>query len=330
MLSINFITLLTLLTRLTQLNYLTMSTYLITQATGQQAQWAITHLLKSGFKIHAVVRDPSKELPSILKHSDVTIFKGDSTDYDSIFKAAQGCTGVYLNTFPIPGVEAQQAKTICEASKNAGVQNVVACTTFFTGNKHLWDNEKTKEIGLYHYFNSKSEVEDIVRGAGFKTYTILRPAFIHFDYFKPSVYGNFPEIPTEATFYHMYDDEGRMPHTDGEDIGKYVAAAFKDPAKFGGAEIELGNEYLTIQEARDIVAKVSGKDVSLKRIPEEEKEAGVQAVFARRFHLWANANDFSIARAGVEATQKKYGIPFTPLEETFKKEKPRLLEALPN
>lgn len=307
-----------------------MSTYLFTQATGQQAQWAITSLLESNAKIHAVVRDPSKTLPSVLKHPNVTIFKGDSLDFDSIFKAAQGCTGAYLNTYPIPGVETQQAKTICDASKKAGVKTLVACTTFFTGNKSLWDNEHTKEIGLYAYFNGKSEVEAAVRSAGFDAYTILRPAFIHFDYFTPSVLGNFPELTTEATLYHMYDDEARMPHTAGETIGKYVAAALQDPAKFGGAEIELGNEYLTIKDARDIVAKASGRNIQLKRIPLEEKDAGVQAVFARRFHLWVNASDFSSGRAGVNATQEKYGIPFTSLAETFEKEASRLADTLPN
>lgn len=308
-----------------------MSTYLVTQATGQQAQWAITSLLESNAKIHAVVRDPSKTLPSVLSHPNVTIYKGDSLDFDSIYKAAQGCTAAFLNTYMIPGIENQQAKAICAATKKAGIKTLVACTTFFAGSKSLWDNDGTKEMGLYVYFSGKSEVEDIVRSAGFEAYTILRPAFIHFNYFTPNVLGNFPELTTEATLYHMYDDdEARMPHTAGETIGKYVAAALQDPAKFGGAEIELGHEYLTVKEARDIIAKASGRDIQVKQIPPEDRDAAVEAVFARRFHLWVNASDFSSGQAGVNATQEKYGIPFTSLAETFEKEAARLAETLSN
>lgn len=305
-----------------------MSTYLITQATGQQAQWVITHLLKDGVKIHAVIRDnPDRELPSILKHPNVTIFKGDSTDADSIFKAAQGCEAAYVNTFPIPGVELQQAKTICEAARKAGVKRAVVCTTFMTGNRAAWDDERTKEIGLYHYYHSKSQVEDTVRDAGFDTYTILRPGFIHFNYFKPSVLGNFPELVTEeAALYHMYNDDARMPHTDGDDIGKYGAAALQDPVKFGGAEIELGNEFMTIKETRDVLARVSGKDVQLRKIPEEDKDGALQAVFARRFHLWVNG----VNPPANKTTPEKYGIPFTSLEETLRRESARLSETFQN
>lgn len=305
-----------------------MSAYLITQATGIQALATITFLVESGASVHAVVRDPQKELPSILKHPNVTIFKGDSTDFESIFNAAQGCKAAYLNTFPLPGIETQQAKTICEAAKKAGVKSIVACTTFHTSKRELWDIEDTKKTGLYYYFISKSEVENTVRSAGFDTYTILRPGFIHSDYMKPHVLMNFPELTTEATLYHLYDEDNCMPHTAVKDIGNYAAAALQDPTKFGGAEIELGYELLTVKESRDILAKVSGKDVKLRRIPEEEREEALKAVNARGFHTWASAVDLRVSKDVGIATQEKYGISFTSLEQTLQKEKSRLLEAI--
>lgn len=305
-----------------------MSTYLVTQATGGQGRSVISHLLAAGHKIHAVVRDLQKVPPS-LQHPSITLFQGESKNFEDIFKAAQGCKGVFLNTFPYPGLEALQAKTIVEASRKAGVENIVAATTHSTGNKAMWDDDATKAINLHGYFTSKATVEDIVRAGGFHAYTILRPAVLHFDFFVPGAYGNFPRLPSDGELDHLLDDGARLPMTDANDIGKYAAAAFQDPAKFGGQEIDLGNELLTIEEIRDILIRVSGRQVRApKRTQKELEEMGI-AVFGQAFHLMSNIKDLSWTTARAKETQEKFGIPFTSLEEALQRDKALLLECLP-
>ncbi|KAI1187215.1 NmrA family protein [Nemania serpens] len=301
-----------------------MATYLVTQATGHQGQWTIRHLLAAGAKVHAIVRDPSKN-PDVLKSPGVTIFKGESANFDDVFQAAQGCVGVYLNTFPIPGLEAQQAKTIVEASKKAGLKSVVACTTMATGHRDLWDDDITEQCHLRDYYRSKAEVEDIVRGSGFEAWTILRPAVIHVDYMLPSARYNFPRLPTHGELDHFFADGARMVQTDAHDVGRYAAAALRDPARFGGHAIELGHENLTIEEVRDVLARVSGRDVGVKRLEPEDGDP----VTGQLFHLWANHKDFSAVVAAAEEAQAKFGIPFTSLEEALRRDRSRLLECLP-
>ncbi|KAI1274039.1 NmrA family protein [Xylaria sp. FL0933] len=301
-----------------------MATYLITQATGQQGQWVIRHLLAAGAKVHAIVRDPSK-IPDVLKSSGVTVFKGESVNFDEVYQAAQGCKAVYLNTFPIPGLETQQAKTIVEASKKAGIKSVVACTTMCTGNKDIWDDASTRECYLHDYYSSKATVEDIVRGAGFEAWTILRPAFIHVDFMVPNTYSNFPRLPTHGELVHRFNDGIGMGYTDASDIGKYATAALQDPAKFGGQEIELVNESLTIEEVRDILVRVTGRNVTTRKFSPEDDEP-VQGQF---FQLWANFKDFSPVFSAAREAPAKFGIPFTPLEEALRRDKSRLLETLP-
>lgn len=301
-----------------------MATYLITQATGSQSQHTIANLLAAGAKVHAVVRDPAK-VPEILKRPGVTIFKGESANFDDVFRAAQGCQAVYLNTFPIPGLEAQQAQTIVDASKKAGLKSVVASTTMCAGNPELWDDAVTKECGLHDYYVSKKAVEDIVRGAGFEAWTILRPAFIHIDYLASNSPANFPRLAPHGELDHYYDDGARMAQTDANDIGKYAAAALQDPAKFAGHAIELGAELRTIQEIRDILARVSGRAVKTKKLSRQETEP----VFGQRFQLWANVKDFGGIAAAAQGAQAKFGIPFTPLEEALKRDRSRLLDGLP-
>lgn len=307
-----------------------MSTFLVTQANGQQSTWVITHLLAAGARIHAIIRDTKRITPTLQKQG-VTVFEGDSTDMDLVVRAAQGCKGVFLNTYPIPGLEAQQARTVVAASIRAGVESIVANTTFCTGDKDLWDNQETEKIGLRDYFRSKSEVEDAVRSAGFKSYTILRPSFIHFDYLQPLAAHNFPELPSKGEMLHSYKEGARMLHIDGSDVGKFASAALQNPTEFNGQEIELCNESLTIEEIHRTLEKVSGRKIPLKRRTLEEIETVGTSfpLMANRFHLWCNMRNFDNIAARVKDVQAKFGIPFTSLEEGLEREKDRLLKTLP-
>lgn len=305
-----------------------MATYLVTQATGQQSQWVIKHLLAEGASVHAVVRNPEK-IPPTLALPGVTIFKGESHDLQSILKAAHGCKGAFLNTFPIPGLEAQQAKTIVEACVQAGVESIVAATTLCTGNKAMWDNPETKECHLYDYFVSKAEVEAIVRSADVKAYTILRPAFIHFDYLLPSSEPNFPRLSKAGILDHAYDNGGKMPQTDANDIGRYAAAALQNPQKFAGKEIELSNEVLSIEEVREIIVGVSGRDIQLAKVAVEKIEEAKLAWSPLRFHLWANSSDFNNLKEVSKEVQDTFNMPFTSLESALKRDRKQLLDCLP-
>uniref|UniRef100_A0A8H7N8S3 NmrA-like domain-containing protein n=1 Tax=Bionectria ochroleuca TaxID=29856 RepID=A0A8H7N8S3_BIOOC len=307
-----------------------MSTYLVTQATGRQSQWTIRHLLAAGANVHAVVRNP-ETLPAILNEANVIVFKGESTDSEAIFKAAQGCKGAFLNTFPYPpGIEAQQATSVVEACKKAGVETIVASTTFDTGDKALWDNTVTKEIGLHGYYQSKALVEDIVRGAGFQAYTILRPSFIHFDYLLPSVYMNYPTLPVDGILVHSLNDGVPIAHTDAYDVGKYAAAALQDPEKFGGEEIDLANEFLTPAESGEILKKVSGKDIQARKRTELEMEEASNNVGLHKFHAWINTRDLKHGPERTKAVQAKFSIPLNSLESALQREKAALLECLAN
>lgn len=302
-----------------------MTTYLVTQASGKQSQWTITHLLEAGASVHAVVRNPRK-LPPVLERSGVTVFKGESDDPDAIFQAAQGCTGVFLNTYAIPGLETRQAQSVVDACKKAGVETIVLSTVLHAGNKSMWDDKVTEECGLREYYASKSAVEDIVRGAGFTAYTILRPAFIHINYLLPSVHVNYPALPNSGELDHVFNGGTKLLHTDANDVGKYAGAALRDPAKFGGKEIELGYENITIDETRDILAKVSGRDVQTRRRTPEEMETLVPG---QRFQLWANSKDMSPVADAARSVQAKFGIRFTSLEEALRRDRDQLLECLP-
>ncbi|KAI3316941.1 hypothetical protein HD806DRAFT_551285 [Xylariaceae sp. AK1471] len=114
-------------------------------------QWTIRYLLAAGAKVHAIVRDSSK-IADVLKSPGVTVFKEESATFDDVFQVAQGCVEGYLNTFHIPGLETQQAKTILEALKKAGLKSVVACSIMGMGDKTLQDDDITEQCHLRDYY----------------------------------------------------------------------------------------------------------------------------------------------------------------------------------
>lgn len=307
-----------------------MSTFLVTQATGSQSQTVIKNLIAEGVKVHALVRDPSKTLPAILHDPAVTIFKGSSVDADTVEAAAKGCSGVFLNTVPIPGVEEQQARSVVAAAKKAGVQSVVVATTMGTADRSLWDDEATKAAGLHGYYSSKAAVEDIVRGGGFASTTVLRPGFIHFDYIKGHSTGNWPGLETRGELDHDYDEGSRMPQTVAGDIGRYAAAALLDPARFDGAGIELTPENLTVAEAAAVVSRVAGREVPARRRTPEERDALRGKSFVQCFHFWLNSGkDLSRLVQAAREAEEKYGIKMTSFEEGLTADRELLLATLP-
>ncbi|KAF4450423.1 Nitrogen metabolite repression protein nmrA [Fusarium austroafricanum] len=307
-----------------------MSAYLITQATGQQSQWIIKHLLEADVKIHAVVRNIEK-IPGILSDPRIALFQGESKNYDDVFKAAQGCKAAFLNTIPLPGLETLQAKTIVEACEKAGVKTIVAATTFCTNRKDIWDDDEAKKVSLLQpYYASKFEVENIVRAGNFEGYTILRPAYLHYDFFIPNAYNNFPRLPTDGEIDDLLIGDAKFPYTDAQDIGKYAAMALQYPSKFGGQEIDLANNLLDFEQVRDILVRVSGRHVGVfKRTPEEVKELGIN-VHGQVFQLLANIKSLKFVETQAKQVQEKFGIPFTSLEEALKRDRARLLECIPH
>ncbi|KAK8872549.1 NmrA-like family protein [Apiospora arundinis] len=311
------------------------STYLITQATGGQSGWVITHLLAAGAKVHAMVRNLNKELPAVLREPGVTLFEGDSTNSDAIYQAARGCQGVFLNTVPYPpGLEVQQAKTVLEAARKAGVATVVSSSTIGTDEAALRASDAVRDCGLAGYYASKHEAEELVRAAGFEAYTIVRPAVIHYDLCTARHLDNTPRLGSHGELDDLLLPGKKVPFTDCSDIGKYVAAALlaEPDGKFANQEIDMCNELFDFDEVAALLNKVAGKkDVKAVKRTVEELKAKDAFVFGQAFHLLANMYDFSshggAAAAGV---QDKFGIPFTSLEAALTRDKASLLETLKN
>ena len=148
-----------------------MKTILITGMTGHQGG-AVAHALQGkGFHLRGLTRKPDSERAAALARSgvDVDVVKGDLDDEATLRRALAGAWGVFgVQNAQEAGVEREEAqgKRLATLAREAGVEHYVYTSV---GSAH-------KRTGVPH-FDSKSRIEETVRGLGFPSHVILRPVF---------------------------------------------------------------------------------------------------------------------------------------------------------
>ena len=95
---------------------------LVTGATGPQGRAVVSHLLKHGHEVRALVRDPAKAHD--LAVTGVDVVQGDLDDPASVAAAMKGQNGVFLTVGFFDGTY-EQAKAVIDAAVDEGVQKIV-------------------------------------------------------------------------------------------------------------------------------------------------------------------------------------------------------------
>jgi uncharacterized protein YbjT (DUF2867 family) len=224
---------------------------LVTGATGQQGGAVTRHLLKDGWILRALLRDPGNDAALALAKHGVELVKGDLNDQSSIETALKGVYGVYsVQNFWRPDVgregELRQGKNVAKASKASGVKHFVFSSV----------GAAQRGMGQQH-FATKWEIEQFIQEIGLP-YTIIRPVAFMENYNRMRnmiLSGSFPSrgLPPEKTSQVVAVD----------DIGGFVALAFDRPLEFLGKTIELAGDELTEAQIAATFAQVTGRPVKL-------------------------------------------------------------------
>lgn len=305
-------------------------TFLITSATGTQGGSAARELLDKNYKVHAYVRDPTSTASLALQSDGATLFKGDFDDLPAIAAAIKGCTGVFLNTYPSfvdPNGEGKHAQNVINAALEAKtVTTFIASTVLSPTAEEFIEIEGSSPI-LNYYYKQKLGVETAVYNSGLKYFTVLRPGYLMHNFLAPACMTQFPEYPTEHVMNVSFGPEYRLPFLDGDDVGKFAAAAFVEPEKFHGQSIDLVNDQsLTIEEVAALITKVSGVDVRVKFLTEEETDAIIASGKSPAVsgHKWWKTHPNTSNAKHLE----KYGIKLGHFKEFLESKKDVLLDTL--
>lgn len=239
-------------------------TILVFGATGQQGGSVANALRSNGWRVKALVRDANSNKARALAARGMEPVRGDLADTQSIQAAMTGAYGVF-SVQPSSGQgaaygvtdedEIRYGKAIADIAAANGVCHLVYSSANAAG---------PTKTGVGH-FDTKSEIEEYVRGLNILS-TVIRPSA-------------FMEILTlpgmgldNGEFAFLMRPDQPMQFIAVEDIGKIVAGIFADPARFGSQTIEIAGDTVTGAELAGKFSRTAERPITYHRFSDSVLE----------------------------------------------------------
>ncbi|MBN9736629.1 NmrA/HSCARG family protein [Pseudonocardia sp. P1] len=226
-------------------------------ATGQQGGAVAAALLDDGWRVRAVVRDPSTDRARSLAAAGAETVRGDLDDPGSLRAAFAGAHGVF-SVQPNSGQagatvtdedEVRFGTTVADVAEGCGVVHLVHSSTVAAG---------PTPTGVPH-LDTKSRIEARVRELGIAT-TIVRP----------------------ATFLELLVapgaglDRGRMSFLTTpdrvvqviavRDIGRIVAGVFGAADRYAGRTLDIAGDAVTGRVLAEHLTRAAGRPIGYSRL----------------------------------------------------------------
>ncbi|MEI6947720.1 NmrA/HSCARG family protein [Paraflavisolibacter sp. H34] len=244
-----------------------------TGAQGGSLAHAILQDKNSEFAVRAITRDPQSAKAQELARLGAEVVAADIDDKQSIQKALEGAYGAYFVTFFwahfSPEKEYEEARSMAEAAKAAGLQHVIWSTLEDTRKWVPLDDDRMPTLqGKYKvpHFDAKGEADQIFLDLGVPT-TFLRASF-YWDNFIH--FGSGPKKGPDGKLYLTFPlDDKKMAGIAAEDIGKAAYGIFKKGTGLVGKTIGVAGEHLSGQEMASALTKVLGQEVTFNNVTPE-------------------------------------------------------------
>lgn len=290
------------------------SPILVMGATGKQGGSVVRALLQAGRPVRAFVRDPASAAAQALKTQGVDVVQGEFTDIASLDVALTGVDGVFsvqMGSHPgDPQSEILAGKALVEAAHRAKVRVIVHTSVARAGDQENfigWDEGRWEPL----YWQNKAAVNDMVKKQGFRYWVILKPAMIMEDIVPPQADIQFPTLRERGRFETAIAADTPIDWIAVEDIGAFAAAAFADPERFHGHEIDLAAESFTLPEVAAKITQATGKPVSAVTLSEEEALARPHGDLYFRAESWNNVEGYKVDLEAV----RSWGVQLTTLDQ---------------
>lgn len=220
---------------------------LVFGATGNMGGAVARELLRRGWQVRAVTRNPQSEKAQALAALGAEVVRADMDDRASLDAAFNGMQRVFsVQNWMTSGAdgEIRQGKLVADAAKATGVTHLVY------GSAGVGEPNS----GIPH-FDCKLVVEDYIRTLALP-FTIVRPT-------------PFMELMREKEFYPAMAAWGTMPKVLGwdkplpwvavHDIGVAIANIFADPDAWIGRDVTLCSDVRSLNESKAAFQAVTGK-----------------------------------------------------------------------
>jgi len=208
----------------------------------------VSELLKGNkVSIRAITRKPSAPKAHSLSSKGVEVVKADMSDATSLRSALEGVERAYLVTDHAGprGVagEIEDGKRFVATAREAGVKHLVFSSVAAAD----------QNSGVPH-FGSKFEIEGAIKASGIPSWTILRPT-TYMD--NLSSEAGFKRAMGLGMFGSLLQGKS-VQMIAVQDIGWFAARALEDPKGWDKKVITLAGDDLTVEQMKDVYAKVQG------------------------------------------------------------------------
>jgi uncharacterized protein YbjT (DUF2867 family) len=225
---------------------------LITGATGTIGRELVRRLVASGHPVRALTRDPGR-LPD---QAGVDVVRGDLGDEDSLVKAADGVSAVFLLSTG-PDLPAHDTAMV-RAAVRAGARTLVKVSTVVT-------SHPTLRLAQWH-----RPGEVAVRDSGL-AWTILRPST-----FASNVLQWADAVRAGEPVPNL-SGAGTQGIVDPADIAAVAAAALIGTGHDGRTYTLTGPDLLSVPDQAAVLADVLGRPVRTREVPLAQARADMLA-----------------------------------------------------
>jgi uncharacterized protein YbjT (DUF2867 family) len=223
---------------------------LVGGATGRQGTAVVDELLRRGYAVRALTRNPSSERAAQLADRGIEVVQGDYADPASLASALEGIDRFfYYSGFSMKEVD--EGANVITAAKSAGVRHLV------------YSSGAAAEPGVGMAGAAKMQVEEAIVASGVP-YTVLRPVA-----FMENFDGQQKRFATMGLVDSRAPDR-ELTFIAIRDIGFLVGEAFDHPDEWLGKAINIGSDSMTVTECAATFTEVMGRDVPYNRMPVEE------------------------------------------------------------
>ena len=243
----------------------------VTGATGAQGGATARSLLAAGRRVRILTRNPTCSAACALTALGAQVVAADFDDPASIREALAGATGLFSMQNVGPN-EMTQGQTLVAEARRTGVQQIVHTSVTGTAEHTAfpgWGSGRWMES----YWNAKWSIEETVRNAGFRHFTVLRPAFMMDNFIAPKVVNMFPSL-AHGTIASALKSRTILQLISAEDIGRFAAAAFMTPQVFNGRSIDLAAEGPSVAEIAGILSRELSRAVNVVELTPEQAISG--------------------------------------------------------
>jgi len=217
-------------------------------ATGRQGQSVVKSLLKKGFNVRALVRNPEK-VNSLLKRDNVEIFKGDLRSKDSLIGLFSNAYGLFF-ALPFTKDSIGFGKNLLDVAKESNLEHIIYSS--------VGGADRYSKVDHFCY---KKEIEEYLRKLG-NPYSIIRPAGFMDEFANPK---SIKYITGLLSLYLPKDKVFQLISI--QDIGKFAAIAIDNPAEYIGKELEIAGDELTLDKVFEKIEKVKNIKMSPMKMP---------------------------------------------------------------